>query len=119
MPIESDKFQHTTTPGSSQAGTENIHIICTIKTPKNAMKLVMWRSKYDDYLDFFFDIVQDIEPVFNSAEPLGSHAPSSFVVVVVDVVAFNVQMPSPLKPLGQSEPNFIWSNLRKGEPKFV
>ena len=25
----------------------------------------------------------------------------------------------PLKPLGQSEPNFIWSILGKGERKFI
>ena len=40
------------------------------------------------------------------------------VVVLVGVVVHNVQTPS-LKPLGQSQSNFMWSILRKGEPKFV
>ena len=29
------------------------------------------------------------------------------------------QTSSPLKPLGQSKPNFMWSLLRKGERKFI
>ena len=29
------------------------------------------------------------------------------------------QRSSPLKPLGQSKPNFMWSILRKGERKFI
>ena len=29
------------------------------------------------------------------------------------------QTSSPLKPLGQSKPNFMWSLLGKGERKFV
>ena len=29
------------------------------------------------------------------------------------------QRSSPLKPLGQSKPNFIWSLLGKGERKFI
>ena len=29
------------------------------------------------------------------------------------------QRSSPLKPLGQTKPNFMWSILRKGERKFV
>ena len=45
-----------------------------------------------------------------------THAPSSVVVVVV---VHNVQRYSPLKPLGQSKPNFMWRILRKGEPKFA
>ena len=30
-----------------------------------------------------------------------------------------VQTSSPLKPLGQSNPNFMWSLLGKGERKFI
>ena len=29
------------------------------------------------------------------------------------------QRSSPLKPLGQSKPNFVWSILRNGERKFI
>ena len=29
------------------------------------------------------------------------------------------QTSSPLKPLGQSKPNFMWSLLGKGEQKFI
>ena len=34
-------------------------------------------------------------------------------------VVHRFQRSSPLKPLGQSKPNFIWSILRKGEQKFI
>ena len=30
-----------------------------------------------------------------------------------------LQRSSPLKPLGKSKPNFMWSILRKGERKFI
>ena len=40
-------------------------------------------------------------------------------VVVVVVVVHTFQTSSPLKPLGQSKPNFMRSILRKGEQKFV
>ena len=39
--------------------------------------------------------------------------------VVVVVVVQTFQTSSPLKPLGQSKPNFMWSILRKGERKFI
>ena len=42
--------------------------------------------------------------------------PSSSSVVVVRP---HFQTSSALKPLGQSKPNFMWSLLGKGEPKFV
>ena len=35
------------------------------------------------------------------------------------VVRPQFQRSSPLKPLGQSKPNFMWSILRKGERKFI
>ena len=41
------------------------------------------------------------------------------VVVVVVVVVHTFQSTSSLKPLGQSNSNFMWSILRKGEQKFV
>ena len=44
---------------------------------------------------------------------------SIVIVVVVVVVVHTFQASSPLKPLGQSKPNFMWSILRKGERKFV
>ena len=34
-------------------------------------------------------------------------------------VRSHCQTSSPLKPLGQSKPNFMWSLLGKGEPKFI
>ena len=45
------------------------------------------------------------------------HVPviSSVVVVVVVVVVHTFQPSSSLKPLGQSNSNFMWSILRKGE----
>ena len=53
---------------------------------------------------------------FSSPKPSGSQgelivylALASIVVVVVN----NVQTSSPLKPLGQSKPNFMWSFLGK------
>ena len=48
-----------------------------------------------------------------------THAPSSVVVVVVVVVVVHTFQTSPLKPHGQSKPNFMWSILRKGEEKIV
>ena len=41
-----------------------------------------------------------------------------FTVVVVVFVGY-FQTSSPPKPLGQSKPNFMWSLLEKGEPKFA
>ena len=58
--------------------------------------------------------------MFSSPEPLGSQGklivhPSPFSI---DVVVHNVQT-SPLKPLDQSKPNFVfmWNILRKGGTK--
>ena len=34
-------------------------------------------------------------------------------------VRSHFQTSSPLKPLGQSKPNFMWSLLGKGERKFI
>ena len=34
-------------------------------------------------------------------------------------VVHHFQRSSPLKPLGQSKPNFMWSLLGKGERKFI
>ena len=42
-----------------------------------------------------------------------NHSPASGVVV------YSFQTSSPPKPLGQSKPNFMWSLLGKGGPKFV
>ena len=39
----------------------------------------------------------------------------SVVVVVVVVVVVHTFQTSPLKPLGQSKPKFMWSIVRKGE----
>ena len=47
----------------------------------------------------------------------GVRRPSS--VVVVRRRRSQFQRSSPLKPLGQSKPNFMWSILRKGELKFI
>ena len=41
------------------------------------------------------------------------------IVVVVVVVVHSVQTSSPLKLLGQSKPNFMWSLFGKGERKFI
>ena len=45
----------------------------------------------------------------------GVRRPSSSVVVRRS----QFQRSSPLKPLGQSKPNFMWSILREGELKFI
>ena len=37
----------------------------------------------------------------------------------IHVYFHNNETSSPLKPLGQSKPNFIWSILGKGERKFI
>ena len=66
--------------------------------------------------------------LFSSPEQLGSQGelivyPCSVVIVVVVVVVVVVvhtfQSSSSLKPLGQSNSNFMWSILRKGEQKFI
>ena len=56
----------------------------------------------------------------SSPEPLGSQGelivyPSSRRLSAVH----HFQRSSSLKPLGQSEPNFMWSILWKGDPKFI
>ena len=58
----------------------------------------------------------------SSPEPKAHHGayripmgPSSSSVVVRS----HFQTSSPLKPLGQSKPNFMWSLLGKGERKFI
>ena len=61
--------------------------------------------------------------IFSSSEPLGSQGelivyPCSGVRPS-SVVHSQFQTSSPLKPLGQSKPNFMWSLLGKGEQKFV
>ena len=61
-----------------------------------------------------------VNAIFRSPEPkaqLGELIvyPWSGVVVVIH----NFQTSSPQKPLVQSEPNFMWSLLGKGGPKFV
>ena len=65
--------------------------------------------------------------IFSSPEPLGSQGelieypwirrPS--VRPSASVVRPHFQTSSPLKPLGQSKPNFIWCLLGKGERKIV
>ena len=45
--------------------------------------------------------------------------PSSSVRPSSVVVRSHFQTSSPLKPLGQSKPNFMWSLLGKGERKFI
>ena len=65
--------------------------------------------------------------LFSSTEPLGSQGKlivyRCSVVVVVVLVAFvivhNVQTSFPLKPLGQSKQNFMWSILMKGECPYM
>ena len=62
--------------------------------------------------------------VFSSPEPLGSQGelivyPCSVVVVVVVVDVHTFQSSSSLKPLGQSNLNFMWSILMKKERKFI
>ena len=49
--------------------------------------------------------------------PCSGVRPSSVRPSVVRRSQF--QRSSPLKPLGQSKPNFMWSILRKGERKFI
>ena len=58
---------------------------------------------------------------FSSPEPKDTHGPVSvrlrrrpYVVVV-----HNAQRSSPLKQLGQSKPNFMWSLLGYVERKFI
>ena len=57
--------------------------------------------------------------IISSPEPLGSQ--SELIVYPLSrcrpLSVF--QRSSPLKPLGQSKPNFIWSLLGKGERKFI
>ena len=58
----------------------------------------------------------------SSPEPSGSQG--ELIVypcsgVRPSVVRSQFQTSSPLKPLGQSKPNFMWSLLGKGERKFV
>ena len=61
--------------------------------------------------------------IFSSPEPLGSQG--ELIVYPCSGVRCRrgrgqqFQTTSPLKPLGQSKPNFMWSLLGKGEPKFV
>ena len=62
-------------------------------------------------------------PLVSSPEPSGSQGelivyPCS-VVRTSSVVRPQFQTSSPLKPIGQSKPNFMWSLLGKGEGKFV
>ena len=67
--------------------------------------------------------------IFSSPEPLGSQGelivyplsrrPSVVRPSSVRPSVHHFQRSSPLKPLGQSKPNFMWSLLGKGEPKFV
>ena len=52
--------------------------------------------------------------------PCSGVRPSSSVVRPSSVVRRpQFQRSSPLKPLGQSKPNFMWSILRKGERMFI
>ena len=62
--------------------------------------------------------------IISSPEPLGSQGelivyPCSGVRPSSSVVRPQFQPSSPLKPLGQSKPNFMWSLFWKGEQKFV
>ena len=76
---------------------------------------------------FVFLLVLGMGYVISSPEPLGSQGelivypssrrPSSSVVRRPSVHHF--QRSSPLKPLDQSKPNFMWSLLGKGERKFI
>ena len=69
-----------------------------------------------------------VQPFFSSPEPLGSQGellvyPLSRRPSVVrrcpSSSVHHFQRSSPLKPLGQSKPNFMWSLLGKGERKSV
>ena len=60
---------------------------------------------------------EDILRDFSSPEPLGSKGDYSIPIRPASVHHF--QRSSPLKPLGQSKPNFMWSLLGKGERKFI
>ena len=60
--------------------------------------------------------------IVSSPEPLGSQG--ELIVypcsgVRPSSVRPQFQTSSPLKPLGQSKPNFMWSLLGKGERKFI
>ena len=50
------------------------------------------------------------------------HKDVESIVVFLSLQTFSrpqFQRSSPLKPRGQSKPNFMWSILRKGERKFI
>ena len=59
--------------------------------------------------------------IFSSSEPKAHRYAYSILMLrrPASVRRPQFQRSSPLKPLGQSKPNFIWSILRKGERKFV
>ena len=59
--------------------------------------------------------------LMENLSPLGVFfpAPGLHVYIFLYVYFHNNETSSPLKPLGQSEPNFIWSILGKGERKFI
>ena len=67
-------------------------------------------------------IVSEKSTVFSPPEPLwliGELIVYSCSVVVVFDVVNHFQTSSPPKPFRQSKPNFMWSLLGKGKPKFV
>ena len=58
-------------------------------------------------------------PLFSSPEPLGSQGELIVYPSSRHPSVHHFQTSSPLKLLGQSKPNFMWSLLGKGEPKFI
>ena len=97
-----------------------IQIVVNHQWPLNRFKVNV-TDKCQQITRLLYDDV-----LFSSPEPLGSQGelivypwsgvrrrPSSVVV------RSHFQTSSPLKPLDQSKPNFMWSLLGKGERKFI
>ena len=86
---------------------------------------------YTPFIAFSFNLFVSIilytvrYTVFSSPEPSGSQGelivyPWSGVRRPLSVLSVHTfQTSSPLKPLDQSKPNFMWSLLGKGEQKFI
>ena len=56
--------------------------------------------------------------IISSSEPLGS-SQGELIRRPCRSSVHNVHTSTPLKPLGRSKPNSLWSLLGKGEQKFV
>ena len=65
-------------------------------------------------------IITRVNALVSSSEPFGSQG--ELIVYQSSrrlSVVHHFQISSSLKPFGQSEPNFMWSILGKGGPKFI